>query len=192
MGVLLLNTKKGRDVQESNSGCEGKNPDPLAVVILTAFRYKKESCSLSKNCPILRDYEKEGGTCLRGKSDIYVHCGMKKQNQKKKLPEIGQNLPGEWTEWDTPIPCFGNQPFTQTLRTCKSTDKSGERAFCRGRWLKPNKCKNKIKENENYNLYANYEYDYSSYSQSKRSVKSASNSKKCTFRNKILKRNRKN
>merc|ERR1711962_790020 len=129
-------------------------------------KFKKEKCSLSKNCPVLRDYEREGGTCLRGKSDIYVHCGMKKENQKKTLTEIGQNLAGQWTEWDTPIPCYGNNPFSQSFRTCQSEDnKSNSRAFCKGRWMKLMKCKNKVEENENYNLYANYEYDYSSYSQ---------------------------
>ena len=34
---------------------------------------KGEKCNLDKNCTKIRHYGIDGGTCLRGESDIFVH-----------------------------------------------------------------------------------------------------------------------
>ena len=104
----------------------------------------------------LRNYQIEGGTCLQGHSDVFVHCPADKKNE---------GIWSEWSEWN--FPSHGAM-FKQRKRTCKKTGRSAAPSFCEGTgWLEVaphGPCLGDI-DNSDYNAGYDYSafYDYSDY-----------------------------
>ena len=72
-----------------------------------------------------------GGSCLRGKSDIYIHCGIDEDIQVEL---------GSWSEWgyadnDARLCTDPGNSFKQKERVCK-TETENYVPFCPGTWLK--------------------------------------------------------
>ena len=104
----------------------------------------------------------DGGTCLSGKSDIFIHC----KSRDKKV------INGQWSEWtqvtgefkgkndgmcNLPDPSGRRHDFDQWQRTCEGQNRSNEVNFCEGHWLKLKSCPNCGEEPENNEDY-NEEY----------------------------------
>ena len=70
-----------------------------------------------------RDPGFDGGSCLKGFSDIFVHCDPPKKTKA-----------GEWSDWQkSDLPCDPFQDyFTQEFRNCEN----GVNGYCIGPWLK--------------------------------------------------------
>ena len=72
------------------------------------------------------DFEYHGGTCLRGSSDVYVHCDA-----------AGDRSAGQWSEWRDADEgeCKSEKDFfRQQYRKCESDHHT--HPFCKGSWLK--------------------------------------------------------
>jgi len=101
-----------------------------------------------------RDPGFDGGSCLKGVSDIFVHC-----DTPKKIKA------GEWSDWKkSDLPCDPFQDyFTQEFRNCEN----GVNGYCIGPWLKLTPdclCVKKQEDIEDYNKdYTSYPYDQGSY-----------------------------
>ena len=72
----------------------------------------------------VRDFKKDGGSCLTGESEIFIHCSTKNRLE-----------PGVWSKW------YGDSQwcdpkkdfFKQKFRYCR--DSSNKPALCPGSWL---------------------------------------------------------
>merc|ERR1712136_256562 len=107
----------------------------------------------------LKPYSITGGTCLAGKSDLFIDC-------KGRLPS------GIWSDWIDQKYIDEDAYYRQQWRHCETPD--GEIAHCDGEWLRlipVERCINGTIEDEDYNYDLNYESDspedfYDSYSSS--------------------------
>ena len=116
-----------------------------------------QSCSI-ENCDF-RNYRIDGGTCLKGVSDVFVHC------EAPLTPVVGS-----WSSWNSIGYCQNRDYFQQKFRLC-----GGKNAFCSGPWLELvpcGQCLNDIRPNNNYNYEYEHEYNYS-YDYSNRTKKVA-------------------
>jgi len=117
-----------------------------------------------------RDFSIDGGTCIEGVSDIFLHC-------KGNYPQSE----GQWTDFEE-LTSISTEYFVQHRRVCTGKDIN---PFCSGPWLKmiPDyKCKQQDEDpdyNEDYSVsQSSYESSYYDYGQpeSWSSSESASNS----------------
>ena len=95
---------------------------------------KCSDCSLGATCNFrdicaLRYYRHDGGTCIQGISDIYIHCSF------KGSPILGVLQKSE----NTIVGCRHGQ-FSQEISECINTNKTNSLGTavpkCEGRWLK--------------------------------------------------------
>lgn len=105
----------------------------------------------------IRNLRSEGGSCLRGVTDVFIHC------------ELPSTLTlGTWTEWDgADSYCDPKKDyFKQRHRKCGDADGDQSIAYwCPGPWLELvlcGECPKEIELNENYNedYYETDKYDY--------------------------------
>ena len=74
----------------------------------------------------MKQKEIEGGTCLYGHSDIFIHC-----NESDRPADEGM-----WTQWEEIGYCAATDFYKQKIRNCYLNDTSNP--FCSGRWLEVN------------------------------------------------------
>ena len=93
------------------------------------------ACHPGQQCTLeqcrLRNFYTDGGTCVRGQSDIFIHC-----------PTLESNNLGSWSSWNEikslGESCSPTDFFSQRYRTCK-TDLAGRQTpYCPGPWLQVN------------------------------------------------------
>lgn len=151
------------------------------------------ACHPGQRCTLeqcrLRNFYTDGGTCVRGQSDIYIHC-----------PAPESNSVGSWSSWyeikSLGDRCSPSDFFSQRYRTCKTVQEAGrQHPYCPGPWLQLvpcGLCETAIEESNTYN-YENlneydYNYSYGNYDSSLRSGRLANfKSLKKTFRYPICK-----
>ena len=90
----------------------------LLTIFVVLFCYSDFQCKM-------RHYKIDGGTCLRGASDIYIHCSS------------GSRQIGYWGNWTEETYVPSTSYFRQQFRNCfKNETSSGDGpAFCKGSWL---------------------------------------------------------
>jgi len=134
-----------------------------------------ESCkpdqpySISDNCK-LRNYRTDGGACLKGHSDIYIHCDPP-----------NRAIYGIWSSWTELEEKSETDYFRQKTRECRRPAENGVipdsqtqiPLICAGPWMElipAGQCLTPLHENKDYNIEydhaeiirSNYD-DYSSY-----------------------------
>ena len=75
-------------------------------------------CSLRQHCRI-RNYRVDGGSCMKGESDIFIHC---------EAPQ--SPIRSTWSSWNEIGDCRMTDYFQQKVRECTGTN-----TFCPGPWL---------------------------------------------------------
>ena len=105
-----------------SSGTDNTDGSCVPEYVVAGAKCKCESnnCELA-NCE-MRDYKTQGGSCLKGKSDVYIHCTPPKKTYH-----------GTWSEWSEVEECDRIDFFAQRYRKCQS--KHAELVFCPGSWL---------------------------------------------------------
>ena len=109
-------------MDSSDSG-DGDNCVPEYVIAGARCKCKKDNCTIRRNCRI-RNYRVDGGSCLKGHSDMFIHC------QASSMPEVGS-----WSPWREMPVCSPVDYFRQRFRTCESNDPASIVGYCQGPWL---------------------------------------------------------
>jgi len=106
------------------------------------FSVAGASCDKNGKCKPL-DINVHGGACVKGASEVYVHCDQKKPT-----------IYGQWSEWINTDEgtCAKNEFFRQQYRKCISDETSNPKCF--GPWLQLipcGLCKEDRAQREEYN-----------------------------------------
>ena len=91
---------------------------PPSQDCIPKFKIAGGKCSNGKHCE-LKHYSIDGGTCIKGRSDVFIHC-------TDETPPT--HMKGEWAEWESEPFCSPVQFSIQKFRKCN-------RGRCTGRWM---------------------------------------------------------
>ena len=134
---------------------------PWSSRCLPPYRISGATCLTDKKCNVF-DYARDGGTCVEGESDVFVHC------QKRSSTSFG-----EWSEWisaDEGV-CKRSDYFRQEYRVCRrrappdggKPGNDDDAPFCAGPWIRNapcGVCQTNALKIEDYNDVYVYKEDY--------------------------------
>jgi len=151
----LYGKKLRRKVSETDSAC-------VPEYVISGANCGADAGNIA-DCDIV-NYRTDGGTCIRSKCDVFLHCKPKKRGT------------GKWSSWGEWESCHPEAFFQQRSRNCTNE------LECKGHWIEVQpcgQCVHKLELEEDYNAELIGAVDYDSYDsydynvRTSRSVRSA-------------------